>query len=507
MKTLKQKKIDKKLKKARKNHENNFIQTKTFADILKLFIKSIFFILLFPLKIFLKFLVKILKRLKFSITFKISASYLLLYMIIILIVAITTTTGYFVYELNKYKQDVMNRNMEDIQNYFPDTSKIDDMLGNYEIKSINIYDNNLDNIYALGRFKNRYSDNIIVVLENLFNNEEYIYSSIFYYNELEYYLNIDYLVTDILAESTRICIMILVSGAIGLFIFVPIVSRTSYKLIGPIKKMTEITKTITVNNINTRLDVKDTQDELKELSQTFNDMMDRIEQGYKTQQQFVSDASHELRTPIAVIKGYVNMVDRWGKNDKAVLEESISAIKNETESMQDLIEKLLFIARSDKQSLVFSKEDFKICEILLEIEKETLMINLKHNFSFKFHDDASIYADKNRIKQAIRIFLENAIKFTPQSGNIEVIGYIDGDYYVIKISDTGMGIEKKDLDKIFNRLYRAEQSRNKDIGGHGLGLSIAKIIIIGHKGKIKVKSTVDKGSDFSIMLPYLEKIY
>ena len=522
MKTLKQKRIDRQLKKARKkekinnsneknnksiNNGNNFVKRKTFLDIIKMIINSIFFMFFLPFKIILKFLIKVIKRLKFSIAFKISASYLLLYLIIILIVAVTTTTGYFVYELSKYKQEVMDYDLIKIQNYFPDTSKIDDMVGNYEIRSINIYDNNLNTIYTSENKENRYSDNIIAVLENLFNNKEYIYSSTFYYNNLEHYVNIDYLVTDFLTESIRICIMILASGAIGLFIFVPIVSRTSYKLIGPIKKMTEITKTITVNNINTRLDVKDTQDELKELSETFNEMMDRIEQGYKTQQQFVSDASHELRTPIAVIKGYVNMLDRWGKNDKAVLEESIVAIKNETESMQDLIEKLLFIARSDKQSLTFTKEDFKICEILFEIEKETLMIDTKHNFSFKFYNDVNIYADKNRIKQAVRIFIENAIKFTPKSGNIKVTGYISEEYYVIKISDTGMGIEKKDLDKIFNRLYRAEQSRNKDIGGHGLGLSIARIIIIGHKGKIKVKSTVDKGSEFLIMLPYLEKVF
>lgn len=524
MKTLKQKRIDRQLKRARKkgkiknsnakdnykSHNNikNFIKKKSFLNFINFIIKSIFFIILLPFKIFVEFLVKILKRLKFSIAFKISVSYLILYMIIILIVAITTTTGYFVYELNKYKQDVMDDDLINIKNYFPDTHKIDSMAGKYEIRSIDIYDNKLNNIYESDTVEKRYSDNIIIVLENLFNKEEYIYSSNFYYSNSKYYVNINYLVTDILNESIRICIMILVSGAIGLFIFVPIVSRTSYKLIGPIKRMTEITKTITVNNINTRLDVKDIQDELKELSETFNEMMDRIEQGYKTQQQFVSDASHELRTPIAVVKGYVNMLDRWGKNDKAVLEESISAIKNETESMQDLIEKLLFIARSDKQSLVFTKEDFRICEILFEIEKETLMIDdTKHNFSFEFCDDVSIYADKNRIKQAIRIFLENAIKFTPPKGNIKVNGYIDEDYYVIKIVDTGMGIEKKDLDKIFNRLYRAEQSRNKDIGGHGLGLSIARIIIIGHKGKIKVRSTVYKGSEFLIMLPYLEKTY
>nr|WP_312578706.1 HAMP domain-containing sensor histidine kinase [Sedimentibacter sp.] len=519
MKNLEQRKIDKQLKRERKKEKkkskknkksyydaNNHIKSKSFSGFLKFIIKTILSIICLPFKVFLKIFVKLIKRLKFSIAFKISASYLLLYIIVILIVTATTTIGYSVYELNKYRLEVMEKDKDNIQNQFPNISKINIIADNQKIKSINIFDNNLKNVYSSGWDKSRYSSNIIVLLEKLINDGEYVYSSTFYYNGLEYYVNINYIVNDILAESFRICVMILVSGVVGLFVFVPIVSRTSYKIIGPIKKMTETTKTITVNNINTRLDVKDTQDELKELSETFNEMMNRIEQGYKTQQQFVSDASHELRTPIAVIKGYVNMLDRWGKNDKDVLEESINAIKNETDSMQDLIEKLLFIARSDKQSVSFTKEDFRICEILFEIEKETGMIDTKHNFYFRFYDDVTLYADRNRIKQAIRILIENAIKFTPQNGDIRITSYIDNDYYIIKISDSGMGIEKKDLDKIFNRLYRAEQSRNKDIGGHGLGLSIAKIIVLGHKGKIKVKSTVDKGSEFSIMLPFLKKI-
>jgi len=494
------------MKKSKQKRTSNTFKSKSFSGVLKLIIKPIFSVVSLPFKTLLKVFVNLIKRLKFSIAFKISATYLLLYIIVILIVAAITTTGYTIYKLNQYKFEVMEIDKSNIQNSFPNTNKINYIVENHKIKSINIYDNNLKNIYSSEWNVSRYSNNIIVLLEKLINDREYVYSSTFHYNGLEYYININYLINDIFTESIRICIMIIASGIVGLFIFAPIVSRTSNKLIGPIKKMTEMTKTITVNNINTRLDVKDTQDELKELSETFNEMLDRIEKGYKTQQQFVSDASHELRTPIAVIKGYVNMLDRWGKNDKDILEESINAIKNETDSMQDLTEKLLFIARSDRQSIAFLKEDFKICELLFEIEKETSMIDIKHTFSFKFYDDVSIYADKKRVKQAIRIFLENAIKFTPQDGYIKVTSYIEDDYYIIKIADSGMGIEKKDLDKIFNRLYRAEQSRNRDIGGHGLGLSIAKIIILGHKGKIKVKSKVDKGSEFSIMLPFLQKI-
>lgn len=461
---------------------------------------SILNIILYPFKLMLRFIIKLLKRLKFSIAFKISASYLLIYIIIILMVAITTSAGCMIFEFQKFERNIINQDVVIIENEFPNFEE--NLNINNSIKSFEIYDDNLNSVYPTNNEK-KYSDNIIVVLENLLYNKEYVYSTNFYWNNKDYYLNINYDAKLMIDDALKITILVLISGALGLLIFVPIISSTSYRLIGPIKNMTEITKTITVNNINTRLDVKGTQDELKELSQTFNEMMERIEEGYKFQQQFVSDASHELRTPIAVIKGYVNMLDRWGKNDKLILEESIGAIKNETDNMQDLIEKLLFIARSDKGNLAYTKEDFKISTLLNEIEKETKMIDSNHRLYFKFYEDANIYGDIKRIKQAIRIIIDNSIKYTPAGGYIMVSGFLQDDYYVVKIEDTGIGIEKNDLNKIFDRLYRAEQSRSKEIGGHGLGLSIAKIIILGHKGKIKVKSTMGKGSEFSIMIPYI----
>jgi len=467
---------------------------------IKRLLKSLLNILLYPFRLIMKIVIGLLKRLRFSIAFKISASYVLIYIIIILIVAVSTSAGCMVFEFQKFERNTVNQDVENIKKEFPYLKG--EIPISSSARSFEIYNDDLNSVYPDNNDK-RYSDNIIVVLERLLYSREYLYSTAFEFDNSYYYLNISYDAEIMIYDAFKIIVLVLASGALGLLIFVPVISSTSYRLTGPIKNMTEITKTITVNNINTRLDIKGTQDELKELSQTFNEMMDRIEQGYKFQQQFVSDASHELRTPIAVIKGYVNMLDRWGKNDKAVLEESIGAIKNETDNMQDLIEKLLFIARSDKGNLAYSKEDFKISTILNEIEKETKMIDTAHKLYFKFYDDANVYGDIKRVKQAIRIIIDNSIKYTPAGGYIMVSGFLQDDYYVIKIEDTGIGIDKKDLGKIFDRLYRAEQSRSKEIGGHGLGLSIAKIIVLGHKGKIRVKSTIGKGSEFSIMLPYI----
>jgi two-component system sensor histidine kinase ArlS len=126
----------------------------------------------------------------------------------------------------------------------------------------------------------------------------------------------------------------------------------------PIKRMTDTVKEISVQNLDKRLDVGGSHDELKDLAQTFNEMIDRIQSSYERQNRFVSDASHELRTPVAVIQGYADLLDRWGMDHRDVMEESVNAIKDETGNMKQLIEKLLFLARADKNQLTLKMEEF-----------------------------------------------------------------------------------------------------------------------------------------------------
>lgn len=493
--------------KNKKNKNKKIKKTNRNKNKKSLSIFSILFkIIISPFLLIRKIFIRIKKRMRFSIVFKITASFVGIYSIIFCVVISLTALGYFsyrIYVLDKGSDEYYNIAIKAFEN------KMDynDVILDKNIKDISIYDEKLDLVLSTNREKQRYLKDVISKAEEIIVKKEYTYSNTF--NNLNggrYYMNIVYSIDYIYYETYVILIFTTIAGIIGLLILILIGPKISIKIVEPIKNMTEVARTVTVNNINTRLNTEVSQDELRELSKTFNEMMDRIEDGYNSQQQFVSDASHEIRTPIAVIKGYVNMLDRWGKNDKAILEESIYAIKNETDNMQDLVEKLLFIARNDKNTFRLNREDFNILEILFEIEKETKMIDNKHNFKFAFYEDCDIYADKNRIKQAIRIFLENAIKFTPNDGCIEVSSYTKNNYYVIKIKDSGIGIEKKDMKKIFNRLYRTETSRNKDAGGHGLGLSIAKIIILGHKGKIKVKSKINEGSAFMVYLPYIKTV-
>jgi signal transduction histidine kinase len=274
------------------------------------------------------------------------------------------------------------------------------------------------------------------------------------------------------------------------------------KILSPIQTMNKIINAISITNIDTRLNIEGSQNELKDLANTFNKMLDRIQNSYEAQNQFVSDASHELRTPLAVIQGYSKMLNRWGKSDQAVLDESLIAIESESENMKSLIEQLLFLARGDKNTQSFNREDFELSDFMDNLIKESILIDEhKHNIILDRNDQMIINADKGLIRQCVRIFIDNSIKYTADGGDILVSSYIAGSDVTIVIKDSGIGISKADLPKVFDRFFRADRSRTRETGGTGLGLSIANWIVLKHGGTIDVTSQLDKGTTFMIKLP------
>lgn len=295
-------------------------------------------------------------------------------------------------------------------------------------------------------------------------------------------------------------ILLIIFNFITALVCISVATRSSKGIVEPIDEITKMVRQINANDMDRRLDVKGIHDELRELAVTFNEMLDRIEKSYETQNRFTSDASHELRTPIAVIQGYINMLDRWGKGDEDVLNESIEAIKSESKNMKKLTEKLLLLAKADKGVLELDFSQFELCDLINEITKETQMIDSNHTVTNKINDVKTIYADKESLKQAIRIFVDNSVKYTPEGGIIQLNSYINKKKIYIEISDNGIGISKEDMENIFNRFYRVDSSRNKETGGHGLGLSISKWIINQHNGQIEVKSEIGKGTVVTIIL-------
>ncbi len=268
-----------------------------------------------------------------------------------------------------------------------------------------------------------------------------------------------------------------------------------------IKDLAGAISSIDANKLDSRISVDTSQNELKDLASAINDMLNRINDSYQSQVRFVSDASHELRTPISVIQGYVNLLDRWGKRDEETMQESIDAIKSETEHMKDLVEQLLFLARGDNETIKLHREVFDSCEVVDEIIRETQMIDKSHNFELDLKGPAHIEADRQLIKQAIRIFVDNSIKFTP-SGNKIILRIAREDGQVnITVQDNGIGIAPEDLPNIFERFYRSDESRARQTGGSGLGLAIAKWIIERHGAYFEILSREDIGTRITIVFP------
>ena len=278
--------------------------------------------------------------------------------------------------------------------------------------------------------------------------------------------------------------------------------RLNKRVLAPIRDITSIAATLSENNLSNRINIAGTQNELKDLANVINRMLDRIELSYNSQKQFVSDASHELRTPISVIRGYTNMLRRWGKDDPDVLDEAISAIAQETEGMKELVESLLFLARHDKKTLMMEISSFDPAELTAEVQKEEAMVHAGHVFTVSRADSMQISADRGMVKQVLRILCDNAVKYSPAGSEVILSCRKNPEgKCVLSVEDHGQGISREDLPKIFDRFYRSDKARKSDNGGHGLGLSIARIIVVAHEGKINVRSKPGEGTLFAVELP------
>lgn len=277
-------------------------------------------------------------------------------------------------------------------------------------------------------------------------------------------------------------------------------SLLSKRLLRPIKDITRTAKEITSKSLNKRIISNGAKDELRDLADTFNSMIERLEVDFEKQRRFVSDASHELRTPLAVIHGHVNMLNRWGKSDAEQLDKSLKTLKAETENMNRLIENLLYLAKGDNAVLAIKKEEFWLHTLLKEISDETQLSFSGIEISYACSKNLKVNADYNMLKQVFRIAIDNSIKFSKAPAKIMInADEKDGDI-LITIADNGIGIPAENIPKIFDRFYRVDESRTKATGGTGLGLSIAKQIIEYHGGRISAESKLGIGTKLNILL-------
>ncbi len=251
---------------------------------------------------------------------------------------------------------------------------------------------------------------------------------------------------------------------------------------------------------NNTVQISTGDEDLASIEAALNNLLHRMQEARMQQARFVDDASHELRTPIAVIQGYVNMLDRWGKDDPAVLDEAIGAIKNESENMKELIDQLLFLARGDNGRQRLSMVRVDLSSVMREVWEESAMIDPDHKYMLDDSEDCFVNGDIAMLKQSIRIFVQNAAKYSDKGSNIKLSVKRAGGRVVYTVQDEGIGIAGEELGHIFERFYRADKARNSSTGGSGLGLSIAKWIVDAHKGSVEVLSRPEFGTRITVSL-------
>ena len=273
---------------------------------------------------------------------------------------------------------------------------------------------------------------------------------------------------------------------------------SSQYMMTPLRRMIDQIDKVDGNNLSLRLDAVDTQDELNELTQQINEMLDELESTFERQSNFISDASHELKTPISVIQGYANMLKRWGKADPALLDESIDTLLAEAENMKRIVEQLLLLAKIG--NLTMNKTRFDMTGVINEAVEKYKVAGLNKEITFSGGGEILVETDKNMLVESARALIDNAIKYTPDGGKIEVGCRRIDDGAVIYVKDNGIGIAPEHLPHIFERFYRCDKARSRAAGSSGLGLTITKSIVEMMGGKIEVESAENKGSTFKILL-------
>ncbi len=242
--------------------------------------------------------------------------------------------------------------------------------------------------------------------------------------------------------------------------------------------------------------------DLQGLETAVNNLVTRMHDSYRQQNRFVSDASHELRTPISVIQGYAQMLDRWGKDDEKILNESITAIRTEPDNMQQLVEQLLFLARGDAGRQQPKLKPLDLSRLMREVYEEYEMIDKEHVWRLQADQVVPAVGDPAQLKQAARVLCDNAAKYSSPGQPITLRSFVDErGVPCFSIQDTGQGIAAQDLPHVFERFFRSDPARARNTGGAGLGLSIAKWIVDQHQGYFQVVTREGLGCRVVVCLP------
>lgn len=274
------------------------------------------------------------------------------------------------------------------------------------------------------------------------------------------------------------------------------------RALAPVSRMADQARTITAERLSERLPVINPDDELGHLALVFNDTFARLEHSFEQLRRFTSDASHELRTPLTAIRS-VGEVGLRAHRDEKVYREIIGSMLEEADRLGRLVDSLLTLSRADAGQVKLARERVDLTELAREVVNHLGVLAEEKRQVVSVEATGSVYATVDRLvlRQAVINLIDNAIKYTPEGGYIRVVGRDEPLGSTLEVIDTGPGIAAEYQAHIFNRFYRVDKARSRELGGTGLGLAIARWAVEAHGGRIELESEESKGSTFRIILP------
>lgn len=276
----------------------------------------------------------------------------------------------------------------------------------------------------------------------------------------------------------------------------------SRRALSPVDELVHTARDINGVNLNSRLPKLTSGDELQRLSDTLNEMLDRIETAFLRVTQFTADASHELRTPVSLIRTEAELALRRSRTD-AEYKEALRNILLEAERTTGLVQQLLSMARADSGRETLHMQSTNLAEIMHAVEESWRQVAQIRNlhFSATIAEESFILGDSTALRRLADLLLDNAFKYTPSPGTVSLKLERKTDRVIMTVQDSGIGIAEEELPRIFDRFYRVDKARSREQGGAGLGLAIAKWIVTQHRGSISVESRPSQGSAFRVELP------
>ena len=298
-----------------------------------------------------------------------------------------------------------------------------------------------------------------------------------------------------LTEKRFLPLLVILASLLGYWL--------SGRALAPVNRIIESAERIGVQDLSHRLAVPEAKDELRRLTETVNAMLSRIELSVNRIQQFTADASHDLRTPLSLIRTNAELALRRPRTESEY-RETLERILGASEETTQLIEALLTLARADVGVTQLQFEDIELTPLLHKAAQKAALLALEKGLAFSerlSEEPLLLRADGAAAERLVLALLDNAIKYTPRGGRVQLCSRDAAGFAVVEVEDSGIGISDEDLPRIFDRFFRADQARSHETPGSGLGLSIAKWVAEAHDGRIEVSSRLGQGSLFRIRLP------